>query len=131
MLACTGLRISEALQLTLTDWQPAEALLTIRQAKFGQSRYVPLSPSAAAALKGYLAARTKAFPRGNSGALFLNRQGQGLTYRQVGTTFGVLRNQLGWQDQRPHPRLHDLRHTFGFSAVFGGIRNGASGACRR
>jgi integrase len=124
LLACTGLRISEALQLTLTDWQPAEALLTIRQAKFGQSRYVPLSPSAAAALKGYLAARTKAFPRGNSGALFLNRQGQGLTYRQVGTTFGALRNQLGWQDKRPHPRLHDLRHTFAVECLLGWYRQG-------
>jgi integrase len=124
LLACTGRRISEALQWTWTDWQPAEALLTIRQAKFGPSRYVPLSPSAAAALQGYWAARAKAFPRGNSGALFLNRPGQGLTDRQVGTPFGVLRNQLGWQDQRPHPRLHDLRHTFAVECLLGWYRQG-------
>src|ERR1039457_2918462 len=34
LLACTGLRISEALQLDWADWEPAEAVLTIRQAKF-------------------------------------------------------------------------------------------------
>ena len=77
MLACTGLRISEALQLDWADWEPAEAVLTIRQAKFGQSRYVPLAPSATTALKTYLQARTKAFPKGNCSALFLNRQGKG------------------------------------------------------
>ena len=124
LLACTALRISEALQLTLTDWQPAEAVLTLRQAKFGQSRYVPLAPSATTALNTYLQARTKAFPKGNSCALFLNRQGQGLTYRQVGTTFGVLRNQLGWQDKRPHPRLHDLRHTFAVECLLDWYRQG-------
>ena len=31
LLACTGLRISEALQLDLADWEPAQAVLTIRQ----------------------------------------------------------------------------------------------------
>lgn len=57
LLACTGLRISEALHLQLEDWEPTQAVLTIRQAKFGQSRYVPLAPSAASVLKTYLRAR--------------------------------------------------------------------------
>jgi site-specific recombinase XerD len=111
LLACTGLRISEALQLDLADWESTEAVLTIRQAKFGQSRYAPLAPSAAIALKTYLQARAKAFPKTNSCALFLNRQGQRLTYREAGGTFVALREQLNWQHQRPRPRLHDLRHT--------------------
>jgi integrase/recombinase XerD len=124
LLACTGLRISEALQLDLADWEPAEAVLTIRQAKFGQSRYVPLAPSATSALKTYLQARTKAFPKGNCSALFLNRQGQRLAYWEVGDTFAALREQLNWQHQQPRPRLHDLRHTFAVECLLGWYRQG-------
>jgi site-specific recombinase XerD len=40
--------------LELADWDPTQAVLTIRQAKFGQSRYVPLAASAATALNAYL-----------------------------------------------------------------------------
>ena len=124
LLACTGLRISEALQLALADWEPAQAVLTIRQTKFGQSRYVPLASSASTALNTYLQARAKAFPKGNSGALFLNRQGQRLTYREAGGTFATLREQLNWQDQQPRPRLHDLRHTFAVECLLGWYRQG-------
>lgn len=124
LLACTGLRISEALQLALADWEPAQAVLTIRQAKFGQSRHVPLASSATTALNTCLQARAKAFPKGNSDALFLNRQGQRLTYREAGGTFATLREQLNWQDQQPRPRLHDLRHTFAVECLLGWYRQG-------
>jgi len=124
LLACTGLRISEALALDLSDWQPAQALLTIREAKFGQSRYVPLSPSALSALEGYLRDRARAFARPKSCALFLNCQGQRLTYRQARGTFATLRRQLGWQNQQPRPRLHDLRHTFAVECLLGWYRQG-------
>jgi integrase len=124
LLACTGLRISEALQLELADWEPTEAVLTIRQAKFGQSRYAPLAPSAATARKTYWQARAKAFPKGNSGALFLNRQGQRLTCRETNATFVALRQRLNWQHQRPRPRLHDLRHTFAVECLLGWYRQG-------
>jgi site-specific recombinase XerD len=124
LLACTGLRISEALRLQLEDWEPTEAVLTIRQSKFGQSRYVPLVASATTALKTYLQARTEAFPKSHTSALFLNGQGQPLTYRQARSTFAALRSQLGWQHQRPRPRLHDLRHTFAVDCLLGWYRKG-------
>ena len=124
LLACTGLRISEALQLRLEDWESAQAVLTIRQAKFGQSRYVPLTDSAATALKTHLQVRRKAFPKCNTSALFLNEQGQPLTYGQVGRTFAALRDQLGWRHQQPRPRLHDLRHTFTVNCLLGWYRKG-------
>ena len=110
--------------MDLADWEPAQAVLTIRQTKFGQSRYAPLAPSAATALNTYLQARAKAFPKGNSCALFLNRQGKGLTYREASATFVALRQQLNWQHQRPRPRLHDLRHTFAVACLLGWYRQG-------
>jgi integrase len=124
LLACTGLRISEALQLQLADWDATPAGLTIRQSKFGQSRYVPLSPSAQRALTTYLQARAKTFPRPNTPALFLNPRTTPLTYGQASQTFAALRHQLGWQNQQPRPRLHDLRHTFAVQCLRRWYRQG-------
>jgi len=124
LLACTGLRISEALQLELIDWEPAQAVLTVRQAKFGQSRYVPLAPTAATALHTYLHARTKAFPKSKSRRLFVHEQAKPLAYEQARRTFSVLRDQLGWQHCQPRPRLHDLRHTFAVNCLLGWYRKG-------
>lgn len=123
LLACTGLRISEALHLQLQDWDPTEALLRIRRAKSGQSRYVPVSLSTAAALQTYLQARRKAFPRARSSAFFLNEHGQPLTYRPIQRTFRAICDQLGWQ-QQPRPRLHDLRHYFAVGRLIGWYRQG-------
>jgi integrase len=124
LLACTGLRISEALGLELADWEPTEAVLTIRQTKWGQSRYVPLAGSAATALNAYLRARAKAFPRAKTSALFLNQRAKPLAYGQAGQTFAALRHQLGWQAKQPRPRLHDLRHTFAVECLLGWYRQG-------
>jgi integrase len=123
LLSCTGLRISEALKLELADWEETQAVLTIRQAKFGQSRYVPLQPSASTALKSYLHARRKAFPQLNESALFLDECGRRLTYGQASATFRGLRDQLDWP-QAPRPRLHDLRHTFAVNCLLGWYRRG-------
>lgn len=50
LIACTGLRISEALALTDADVDLKAGVLTIRRSKFGKSRLVPLHPSTVAAL---------------------------------------------------------------------------------
>lgn len=122
LLACTGLRISEALRLQLADWDSTQAVLTIRQSKFGQSRYVPLSPSAKSILNTYLQARAKA--RCQHPALWLNEQAKPLTYRQASQTFAALRQQLGWQNKQPRPRLHDLRHSFAVRCLVNWYRQG-------
>jgi integrase/recombinase XerD len=124
LLACTGLRSSEALELQLSDWEPGQAVLTIRQTKFGQSRYVPVSKSAAKSLQTYVQARVQAFASANSQSLFLNPQGRPLHYQQVRTTFAALRRQLGWESYQPRPRLHDLRHTFTVNCLLGWYRQG-------
>src|ERR1039457_1901550 len=46
LLACTGLRICEALALTCGDVDLAGSVLTIRAGKRGRSRLIPLHPSA-------------------------------------------------------------------------------------
>ena len=57
LLACTGLRISEALALTPTDVDLQRAALTVRDTKFRKSRLVPVHPTTVAALTQYAEAR--------------------------------------------------------------------------
>ena len=53
LIAATGLRVSEALDLRCDDVLP-DGVLQIRRTKFGKSRLVPLHPTAADALDRYL-----------------------------------------------------------------------------
>ena len=54
LLASSGLRVGEALCLTGSDVDLTSGLLTVRDAKFGRERYVPLHPSKTEALRSLL-----------------------------------------------------------------------------
>jgi integrase/recombinase XerD len=58
LLAATGLRISEALNLRLCDLLPG-GILRIGETKFGASRLVPMHKTVAAAFDWYLEARDR------------------------------------------------------------------------
>src|SRR5659263_459742 len=55
VLACTGLRISEALALSCEDVDLVDGVLTVRAGKYGRTRLVPLHPSALTPLREYAA----------------------------------------------------------------------------
>ncbi len=111
LLACTGLRISEALNLQTQDFDASAGTLLIRKSKGGQSRCVPLKTSAVAALKDYQRLRHKHYPQLSTSAFFLTGKGRPLSYRKAGKIFRALRMKLSWK-RSAAPRLHDLRHTF-------------------
>lgn len=118
LLACTGMRISEALALTDADVDLRAGVLTIRHSKFGKSRLVPLHLSAVAALQRYRRERDR-YVRGTPQTpLFISTRGQllgqALGGRQAHRVFEQLRHQLGWTGRGAHgaPRIHDLRHSF-------------------
>jgi integrase len=123
LLACTGLRISEALHLRRHDFDPAAGTLTIRRSKGGRSRYVPLQPSAVARLQHYQRLRQKHHPFPKTTAFFLSQTGQPLSYEQAVRGFRSLRQKLGWTHP-PRPRLHDLRHTFAVQRLLAWQRRG-------
>lgn len=118
LVACTGLRISEALGLLDTDVDLRAGVLTIRQTKFGKTRLVPLHPSAVEALARYRAQRARHVRTTPELSFFVASRGQLLGQpvgdRQVHRVFDELRRQLGWVDRGSHgtPRIHDLRHAF-------------------
>lgn len=114
LLACTGLRVSEALGLTRRDVDWRQGLLTIRQTKFRKSRLVPLHPSATDMLQGYARLRDCFFPASVAEAFFVTFRGTPLRLATVEGVFGHLRRQLSWpaRGDGRRPRVHDLRHTF-------------------
>ena len=118
LIACTGLRISEALGLLDADVDLQTGMLTIRQSKFGKSRLVPLHPSAVDALERYRTQRARHVRNTPELPFFVASRGrllgQPIGDRQVHRVFDDLRRQLGWVDRGSHgtPRIHDLRHSF-------------------
>jgi integrase len=114
LLACTGLRVSEAVKLTRDDIDWRQGLLTIRQTKFRKSRLVPLHATTFGALRDYAARRDRLYPTPVTEAFFLTSRGTPLARSSAGVTFWELRKRLGWAGgrDRTKPRIHDLRHTF-------------------
>ena len=111
LLYGTGLRISEALNLTPRDIAPDGSTLHVVKGKFGKERLVPSSPSTYEALTGYLAVRRQHANRFDTSPLFIDAAGAALTYGRVYGDFRRLCRHCGvWGD--PPPRLHDLRHNY-------------------
>jgi len=114
LLAATGLRISEALNLQIADVDLGQALLTIRGAKLGKTRLVPLHASTNEVLADYLRRRRECFAWSISPYVFVSRTGNRLDQAQAHRTFYALSRQIGLRGQNAShgPRIHDLRHRF-------------------
>lgn len=115
LIAATGLRISEALDLRLYDSLP-DGVLQIRRTKFGKSRLLPLHPTAASALDRYLEQRRRLAVTDDH--VFLSAGNQRIASSTVEYTFRRIRRLAGITATRTcPPRLHDLRHTFATRAL--------------
>jgi integrase len=112
LLAATGLRISEALKLRCEDVDLNRCVLVLRETKFRKSRVVPFHATTAAALRRYATMRDKSFLPVGAITFFVADGGGALPYSTVCHTFARMRRALGWDEFRPRPRIHDLRHTF-------------------
>lgn len=114
LLSVTGLRISEALDLKLEDVDLDQAVLTIRAAKFGRSRLVPLHPSTVTVLARYLRRRKKYLAPSRSDYVFVSNRGTRLDGGRVRKAFYALSRRIGLRapGARNGPRLHDFRHRF-------------------
>jgi site-specific recombinase XerD len=131
LLYGAGLRIGEALALTVTDMDLVAGVLTIRNTKFHKTRLVPVGPALQGVLTRY--GEKRILPAGhveNSRApFFLNRQGVAPGCQQVESAFRRLRVHAGIHrsDGLPHPpRIHDLRHAFAVHRLVSWYRQGAN-----
>ena len=124
LLAATGLRVGEALQLGREDLHQDRHLLIVRQGKFHKSRMVPLHPSTTDALVKYCARRDGHAAHFTTPRLLVSAQGRALLPSVVHYTFGTLRDRLAWDKSRRPPRLYDLRHTFVCRRILAWYRSG-------
>ncbi|HZE92245.1 MAG TPA: tyrosine-type recombinase/integrase [Rhizobacter sp.] len=114
LLAVTGLRLGEALALTVDDVDLIEGVLTIRNAKFGKSRLVPLHVSTQRVLSEYLEQRQRFLAGRPAQHLFVSLRGNHLDPSQVERVFRRLTRQVGLRAQGASrgPRMLDFRHRF-------------------
>jgi len=127
LLACTGLRVSEALKLNAADVDLKHGVLRIKETKFKKSRLVPLHPTVTRALRRYAQTRYGQQVLRDESPFFVNRYGNHLAYDTVRRTFACLRDMLGWKNgngELPRPRIHDLRHTFACQRLLAWYRQG-------
>jgi len=114
LLAATGLRISEALHLLVSDIT-SNGLL-IRRTKFQKSRLVPLHATAVTGLARYLTHRQEARCGGDH--VFVLDDGQPLVYWKVHSVFRTLLKSAGIEPSAGRwPRIHELRHTLAVRAL--------------
>ncbi|NML96165.1 tyrosine-type recombinase/integrase [Novosphingobium olei] len=127
LLAATGMRLGEAIGLERADVDLKAGVLTLRRAKGGKDRLVPLHPTTTEALADYGAQRDDTPVCRKSPWFFVLRYGQQLRPQYPERIFvGVLR-QIGLRDPELHsrgPRLHDLRHSFAVNTIVRWYRAG-------
>jgi integrase/recombinase XerD len=128
LLYGAGLRISEALALTLTDVDLSAGVIRVRESKFYKTRLVPLGRDLINVLADYTAVRGKRHSAQPDAPFFVSRTGRGITRRAAEGIFSRLRFQAGVQRSdggRFQPRLHDLRHSFATCRLVSWYREGA------
>ena len=115
LIAATGLRRSEALDLRLDDVS-SNGVLTIRRTKFRKSRLVPLHPTVVDALRRYLALRLRTMVEDDH--LFLSASNGRIESSVANTTFRrMLKLATIAPTRAKRPRIHDIRHTFATRAL--------------
>ncbi len=114
LIAATGLRISEALDLLLDDVS-SDGILRIRNTKFGKTRLVPLHPTVVGALRRYLDVRRKAAITDQH--VFLSAGNTRISSTMADFTFRRILVLSGVGSGERRPRIHDLRHTFATRAL--------------
>jgi site-specific recombinase XerD len=128
LLYGAGLRIAEALALTLGDVNLREAYLRVRGTKFFKSRLVPLGKDLTGALSRYAVSRQERHGSGEEAPLFCLRDGSPLSQSAARNAFRRLRAHAGVRREggaRRQPRLHDLRHTSAVHRLIEWYRSGA------
>lgn len=121
LLYSTGIRISELLQLQVSDYSQKDETLYIRATKFHKSRYVPVSSDTAREIETYLKVRQNMSDQiSTKKNLIWNGSHQGNGYGRIRFRYtmhvlfdlAAIRTAQGY-----YPRIHDFRHAFAVHAL--------------
>lgn len=95
-------------------------MLTLREAKGGKDRLVPLHPTTTRALVDYAGRRDECRACRKSPWFFVLRRGQRLRRQHAHRVFVGVPRRIGLRDPEPHsrsPRLHDFRYSFAVNTI--------------
>lgn len=116
LLAVTGMRISEAVNLTDNDVNLLEGMVTVYNAKFGKTRILPIHESVRIELERYRFFRDGIYPVPVSPSFFVGELGKRVADSTVRENFVICSCLSGLRKPAKRyghgPRVHDLRHTF-------------------
>ncbi|WP_232439424.1 tyrosine-type recombinase/integrase [Burkholderia ubonensis] len=118
LLVATGLRPGEAFRLDRSDVDLVNGILSIRESKFGKSRFVPVEESTRVALERYARSRDRLCPLRSSEAFLVSESGMRLKAGTARSMFVRMSRAVGLrpatEDGRDGsgPRLQDFRHSF-------------------
>jgi site-specific recombinase XerD len=112
----TGLRVSELVNLKLTDIDFTSHEITVRQGKGRKDRVVPLVKQAEQALKAYLKVRD-ALPEYDE--VFIARNGTSMDQRTVRYRIHKYYKEAGIKKKAS---VHTLRHTFSTHQIHNGLK---------
>jgi integrase len=115
LLACTGLRVSEAIRLQFEDITTDG--LVIRRSKFRKSRLIPLHETTQVALERYIQIRRPYAPFDDH--VFVSLKKRPILINAAEVTFRELVEKIGLPrgPGLPRPTIHSLRHTFAVRAL--------------
>jgi len=129
LLAVTGMRVSEVLNLRCEhiDWEAG--MLTVHETKFRKTRLVPLHRSTVAVLSNYAQRRQKYLAKygyARVSYFFVSRWGRRVPTVSLDRMFWELSQQIGLRSQYGGhgPRMHDLRHRFAVETLLRWYRRG-------
>jgi site-specific recombinase XerD len=129
LLYGTGMRIGEALSLTLQDVDLKNRVLMVRDSKFLKTRLVRIGPRLTTVLTDYLSDRCQLpLLAGEASAFLATRTGIRLDYKRVSKLFCRIRQSAEIRREaiaRYQPRIHDIRHSAAVHRVSAVSRAGA------
>jgi integrase/recombinase XerD len=129
LLYTTGLRIGEALKLTIGDLDLKRRLIHVRESKFKKSRYVTLSSSTVDQLRAYLhKLRNAGYSTSSMAPLFVAPGGGRYGKATLAAIFLEVIRKIGIRGpkEKRGPRVHDLRHTFAVNRLLAWYRQGTN-----
>jgi integrase len=126
LLAVTGLRLSEAINLDDGDVDLNGGVLTIRESKWRKSRLVPIHSTTMKRLALYQRKRNRLHPRQTTPAFFILNNGNRPKVIAAEKEFLRVARRIGLRGPAgtKGPYLHDLRHTFAVNTLLHWYRLG-------
>lgn len=127
LLAFTGLRIQECLNLNIEQWDSKKQLLFIKNGKFGKDRLIPIDKSVNDKLKSFNRVRQKYKSIDKDEPLFINNKMKRVNY----ATFRIFFNKKlkekcinNYGANSRKPTIHSLRHSFAVKILLNWVKAG-------